>query len=266
MRISTGLAGCALFLALTACEIRGVAPGNEANEALAPTRAPVERLPRNGADVVRPVDPRGAVQNGLVLADLDTIRQGARVTGDLGPEIQASLATGLAALADIESWVACPRGVRRCEPGNLAADTLYTYVIAVTPGVDRTNDRPFAQPEAVDPVRNAMRFVIEGPLHGFTGKAGYSFGDARRALGREGGFTIACASGALVFTARTGGQPWSTGDTIRFYWQSVAPPGDPGQSFTLQADNKLARGPGARPVALQRGDAPESATANVPCG
>ncbi len=260
-RLAMGIA-----LLLAGCNVvsdgsNEAATGDEATDS-----AVVRRSGVRADEIVTPIDPRGAVQNGIVLADFDTLRLGAKIVGPVGPEVQASLATGLAALGDIESWVACPAGARRCEPGNLPADTLYTYVHAITPGVDRANDRPFPQPEAIDPVKSAMRFRIEAPLHGFTGKAGYSFDDAQDAMGGDGGFTVACETGALVFTAAEGSRPWATGRTIRFYWQTIAPSAGPGPGYALQADGKLGRGTGPRPAKIATANDPASPAANVPCG
>ncbi|NCP12290.1 MAG: exosortase, PEP-CTERM interaction domain protein [Sphingomonadales bacterium] len=237
------------------------------------------QLAKADAPNITPVDSEtiraeGVVANGIVIADLDAIELGPKIVGPVGPEVEASLATPLAAIGDLSSWVVCPprltagegeKGVKieRCEPGNMAPGTVYTYVHAVTPGVDRPNDRPFAQPEAVTMPAAIQAFRVTVPLAGFTGKAGYSFGDATRALGKDGAISVACLQQAIVYaiTAPKGG--WRKGQTIRFFWQSTVPPAGPAAKYELAADGKRGIGAGPAPAQPENGDGP---ALNVPCG
>lgn len=252
---------------------------NEAEATISASRTP-DITPVDNASIRA----EGVVANGIVIADLDALALGPRIVGPVGPEVQASLATPLAAFGDIESWVACPardmvrddsgktgatkapatqgREIEACEPGNMRPGTVYTYVHAVTPGVDRPNDRPFPQPEAVNMPAEITAFRVAVPLAGFTGKAGYSFGDATKALGTTGKFAVACLGQAIVYTVEAPKGGWRKGQTVRFFWQSTAAPAGPSEGYELAADGKRARGSGPAPEQPKDGKGPEL---NVPC-
>lgn len=272
-------------LILAACNFSSDRPDqqaqNEAEATISASKTP-DITPVDNASIRA----EGVVANGIVIADLDALALGPKIVGPVGPEVQASLATPLAAFGDIESWVACPahdtikddsgkndsgkdiaaqangRIIKACEPGNMRAGTVYTYVHAVTPGIDRPNDRPFAQPEAVNMPRAITAFRVAVPLAGFTGKAGYSFGDAAKALGSDGKFAVACLGKAIVFTVEAPKGGWRQGQTVRFFWQSTAAPAGPAEGYELAADGKRARGVGPAPAQPKDGEGP---ALNVPC-
>ena len=279
MRAAFALPLC-LPLILAACNFSSERPDqqaqNEAEATISASKTP-DITPVDNASIRA----EGVVANGIVIADLDALALGPKIVGAVGPEVQASLATPLAAFGDIESWVACPardtirddsgkataqqpKGpkIEACEPGNMRAGTVYTYVHAVTPGVDKPNDRPFAQPEALNMPADIAAFRVTVPLAGFTGKAGYSFGDATKALGSKGKFAVACLGKAIVFTVEAPEGGWRKGQTVRFFWQSTVAPAGPAEAYELVADGKRARGSGPAPAQPKDGEGP---ALNVPC-
>ena len=182
----------------------------------------------------------------IISTEINDLKLGAKIEGPVGTEVQASLATDLGALGDIESYVACPDGMDVCDPKTAPAGTIYTYVHTITPGADEPNDLPFPQPEAVLDVKSATKFHIKGPVYGFNGVAGYSFADGRKALGADMFISVQCKEGSLGYTVELG-DAWSNGETISFFWQSTIAPKGPGEGFTLYADGKEGTGSGPVP-------------------
>lgn len=279
MKAAFALPLCATLM-LGACNFSSERPDqqaqNEAEATISASRTP-DITPVDNASIRA----EGVVANGIVIADLDALALGPKIVGPVGPEVQASLATPLAAFGDIASWVACPvrdaiaddtgkpslpqpKGakIEACEPGNMRDGTVYTYVHAVTPGVDKPNDRPFARPEALNMPKQITAFRVTVPLAGFTGKAGYSFGDATKALGKTGKFAVACLGKAIVFTVEAPEGGWRKGQTVRFFWQSTVAPAGPSEGYELAADGKRARGSGPAPAQPEDGEGP---ALNVPC-
>ncbi len=259
------LAGCNFSTERTDKDDAIPVAGDEGAEPATPDITPVDDT-RTRAE--------GVVANGLVVADYDALTLGPRIVGPVGATVDASLATPLAAIGDIESWVACPATLSTdlagdkagtlsaCEPGNLPKGTVFTYVHSVAPGIDRPNDRPFAQPEAIDAVKEVTAFRVAVPLTGFTGKAGYSISDARKALGPDAKFTVQCLAKAIVYSVEGSNKAWRKGVAIRFFWQSTAAPAGPAPGYELAADGKRGQGSGPAPAKPAEGEGP---LANVPC-
>ena len=91
--------------------------------------------------------PTIAAPRTLVGADLDLATLGAKIVGPQGPEVETVLSAGNRQIGTLVSYVACPAGTLVCEPGEMPADTVYTYVHAITL-VD-------AEDAAEDPVADA---------------------------------------------------------------------------------------------------------------
>ncbi|WP_420605180.1 hypothetical protein [Novosphingopyxis sp.] len=187
--------------------------------------------------------------------DFDREQLGARIVGPVGPEVEGSLvmADGTS-IGDIKSYVACPENIDTCDPAKLPADTIYTFVHMVTPGVDEPNDDPIAQPETVKPVAKSVTFRMTMPAGSFAGQAGYSLEQARAALGPQGTFTVKCNEGMLVWEVATG-ETWGTGEPVTFFWKSRKPPKGPADAYGFEADGYTAKGKGPFPAPTANGDA-----------
>ena len=202
----------------------------------APTPTPEETA---AADA--PTEPRT-----LVAADLGEIRLGAKIEGPVGPEVEASIVAGGRSIGDIVSFVACPAEDGTCDPDDMPEGTVYTYVITVTPGVDKPNDPPFNRPVGLDEVDAASVFSTVRQASGFTGAIGYDFKQAEEALGPDGAIRVQDDNGTLVWRV-VGGNGWQTGEPITFFWQSTLPPDGAAEAYSLRADEKIAMASGPFP-------------------
>jgi len=243
MRISNFISCAALVLAsasIVACADNdpGDSPDNAADEATG------ENTP-----LVEPTS-----NPAIPAMDFDNEQLGAKIKGPVGPEVNASFLLDGNSYGDIESYVACPANISDCNPKNLPAGTIYTYVHVVTPGVDKGNDEPFLPNKEAMTVAAADMFRMSLPSTGFSGEAGYSLGQARAAAGPSASFSVKCEGSQLVFE-KTSGEAWSTGETITFYWKSTVPPKGPGEGYTLGADGKMAVGTGPVPGNATAGEA-----------
>ncbi|MBB3032981.1 hypothetical protein [Alteriqipengyuania lutimaris] len=182
----------------------------------------------------------------LVAADFDEIELGARIEGPLGPEVEGSIVAGNRSIGDIVSYVACPQEYDECDPEDLPEGTVYTYVHIVTPGVDEPNDPPFLRPVGLDEVETASLFATLRAATGFNGAIGYDREQAREALGPDGVVRVLDDNGTLAWRI-VGGDGWSTGETITFFWQSNLPPEGAEEAFTLRADEKIGMASGPFP-------------------
>ncbi|NEP53852.1 MAG: exosortase, PEP-CTERM interaction domain protein [Moorea sp. SIO3C2] len=187
--------------------------------------------------------------------NLDDLTLGATITGPVGPTVDASLINGDGnSLGDLTSSVSCPVGFLTCVPPQNPAGTIYTYIHKVTPGVDFPNDPPFPQPDGLLAFDDVNQFGLEFKAEGFTGVAGYSFGEAKQALGASGEFSIKLEEdGSLVWSV-VGGSDWSTNsdtpETISFFWQTTQPPIGPFGTFTAKNDTQSGTGNGPLPLAV----------------
>ena len=193
--------------------------------------------------------PAGAAP--LAPIDLDGLALGPLVEGPVGVSVDSSFVAGEVATGDFSGGAACPAGFAECAPPTNPADTLYTFVQTVVPGVDAVaNDAPFAsEAPAVDPGPVVSYTVAFRPA-GFTGAAGYSVSDATAA-----GVELALdrpASGELVFSVTSG--EWTMGETLRFFFETTQPPSGPGGAYALGGEPAgVAPGPLPAPIPLPAG-------------
>ena len=165
--------------------------------------------------------------------DLDGLALGAFVVGPVGPTVDSNFETeDGGALGDFSGGAACPAGFASCIPPENPADTVYTFVQTVVPGVDAVpNDAPFVGADVVDPGVVASYAIGFAPS-GFDGTAGYSFGDAE---GPGLSFEIdEAADGTLTFASV--GADWTAGQSVRFFFQTTQPPSGPGGAYILSGD------------------------------
>ena len=197
--------------------------------------------PEQSATADAPSEPRT-----LVAADLGEMQLGARIEGPVGPEVEASVIASGRSIGDIVSYVACPEEYDTCAPDDLPEGTVYTYVLTVTPGVDKPNDPPFIRPVGLDEVKAATVFSTVRQASGFTGAIGYDFKQATEALGPDGIIRVQDDNGTLVWRV-VGGDGWQTGEPITFFWQSTLPPDGAAEAYSLRADEKIAMASGPFP-------------------
>ena len=184
--------------------------------------------------------------------DLDTVQLGAQIVGPVGPTVDASLIDDGNSLGDLSSSVSCPANFLECIPSLNPEGTIYTYIHEVTPGVDFLNDPPFSPQLPVVPFDDVQEFRLNFRAYGFTGEAGYSFGEAEAALGSSGEFLIDFDNnGQLVWTVASS-NGWSTNantpETISFFWQTTQPPVGPLGSYTASNDTQSGTGIGPLPA------------------
>ena len=189
-----------------------------------------------------PSDPRA-----LVAADFGELDLGAKIEGPVGPEVEASIVFDGRSIGDIVSYVACPSEYKdTCDPEDLPEGTIYTYVHKVRPGVDDPNDPPFNRPVGLDEVTMATVFSTLREASGFNGAIGFDRAQVASALGPDGTIRAQDDNGTLVWRV-VGGDGWSTGEEITFFWQSTLPPEGPAQAFSLRADEKIGMATGPFP-------------------
>ncbi|MEL7728535.1 hypothetical protein AAG612_03255 [Citromicrobium bathyomarinum] len=222
------LACCSLVLALAACSGE-------------PEDADATPSPTASATTDAPSDPRT-----LVAADFGELELGAKIEGPVGPEVEASIIVDGRSIGDIVSYVACPAEYDECDPEDMPEGTVYTYVHTVRPGVDDPNDPPFMRPVGLDEVEAATLFETVREARGFTGAIGFDRKQVEEALGPDGTIRVQDDNGALAWRI-VGGDGWSTGEPITFFWQSTMAPTGPAEAFALRADQKIAMASGPFP-------------------
>ena len=208
-------------LALSAC--------GEKEPEVAPTPTPTVAQPR-----------------ALAPADLDLSTLGARIVGPQGDEVETLLSAGNREIGKMVSFVACPEGVEECVPGDMPADTIYTYVHQVTlADAPQVEEQPEEGPEVLESPPTLFRMTNEA--HGFNRAVGYSNAQALNALGSEDAISITSDGGRLIWRV-TEGEGWKPGSTITFWWQSTLPPAGPSDAYLLEIDGNQAAAKGPFPA------------------
>ena len=165
--------------------------------------------------------PRTLVAETLALADL-----GPRIVGPQGDQVESTIE----GLGRMVSYVACPASVEAetCDPASLPADTVYTYVHAVTidPGEAEQADDQFA---------GATLFRTTQAVPGFSYSIGYDRDQAMEALGDGYDIVTQIEDGALQWRIAAS-DGWMPGETLTFYWRSTLPPAGPADAYEVQAE------------------------------
>lgn len=167
----------------------------------------------------------------LVPADLAQLALGARIEGPQGTEVTSAFAADGETLAEVVSYVACPEGIDPCDPAELPADTVFTYVHRVTPA---------------DGIEGATLFRTSRAATGFANVVGFDKAEAAEVLGKDGKVDVSADNGALVWRV-IGGDGWQAGEPMTFFWQGTVPPEGPQESFRFEADGISAAGTGPFP-------------------
>ena len=167
----------------------------------------------------------------LVPADLGALVLGPRIEWPQGPEVTGTFAVDGERLAEVVSYVACPEGLDPCEPETAPEGTVYTYVHRVTPA---------------EGVEGATLFRTSRTATGFANVIGFDKAEAVDVLGEDGQIDVASDNGALVWRV-IGGDGWTAGETLTFYWQSTIAPKGSREAFQFEADGVSAIGTGPFP-------------------
>jgi hypothetical protein len=167
----------------------------------------------------------------LVPADLGALVLGARIEGPQGPEVAGTFEVDDETLAEVVSYVACPEGLDPCDPEAAPEGTVYTYVHRVTPA---------------EGIEGATLFRTGRAAAGFANVIGFDKAEAVDVLGEDGRIDVASDNGALVWRV-IGGNGWTAGETLTFYWQSTLAPEGPREAFQFEADGTSAQGSGPFP-------------------
>ena len=167
----------------------------------------------------------------LVPADLGALVLGPRIEWPQGPEVTGTFAVDGERLAEVVSYVACPEGLDPCEPEIAPEGAVYTYVHRVTP---------------TEGVEGATLFRTSRTATGFANVIGFDKAEAVDVLGEDGQIDVASDNGALVWRV-IGGDGWTAGETLTFYWQSTIAPEGSREAFQFEADGVSAIGTGPFP-------------------
>ncbi len=187
----------------------------------------------------------------LDAGDFMDLQLGARIVGPQGPEVTDAMSNEAGNFGDIRSFVACPAGMKPCDPANAPAGTIFTYVHIVYPGEDNDPNTGVGAGNTSSDIETASAFRMIGAAHGFTGQAGFAKAEAVAAIGAKADVVVSCDAGKLVWTvnAGEGGDQWEQGEPITFYWQSTLPPAGPAKMYALDANYTEAIGNGPYPAA-----------------
>lgn len=190
----------------------------------------------------------------LPAGDLTELTLGAHVAGDDKDEgTTRAMSNAAGNFADLRSFVACPKGMDRCDPQTAPAGTVYTYVLVVYPGGDNKAAKGIGANNSASDIERATAFRMTIPAHGFTGKAGYAKPEALAAIGPKADVVVSCDAGKIVWTvsAGDGGNQWEQKEPLTFYWQSTLPPAGTAAAYAFDADGTTATGSGPYPAAKE---------------
>lgn len=199
-----------------------------------------ERAPEPSASpTVRVAAPRT-----LVPADFDPAIIGPKIEGPQGTDPEFAVMAGGKEIARVVSYVACPKAMTSCVPGELPEGTVLTYVHTITPAAEAeatlsptatSSETAGATPIEVPP----SLFRMTSPAPGFKGGVGFAFAEAEAALGAKDPVTATLDSGQLIWRV-TDGSGWKPGAPVTVWWQTTAPPAGPQAVFRLELNGQTA--------------------------
>lgn len=163
--------------------------------------------------------------NNITAVDFDSLKLGAKIIGPRGPEVKVDFTIGDRLIGKATSYVACPEAIDECNPKELPANTVYTFVHQISIG---SGDNA-----ADDTAINADAFSMDQPSYGYNGVSGYSFTQAQSALGDVSNINISCSVAALKWSIDG---KWNEGDILTFFWQSTLPPIGPANNYSISTD------------------------------
>ena len=214
-------------------------------------RPAVALAPALAALALLPFVAQGAI---ITPTDLNSLSLGAFINGPVGTTVDAYFTnTAGNSLGDISGGVACPDSFAACTPPTNPADTIYTYVYEINPGVNiLAADPPFQpKPPLATPLFDDVTEFRLDLAPGSNGVAGFNFSQATAALGAGTTFQIELLDEVLTWTVSGGTGAWNTGELITLFWQTTQPPSGPDRVYgiTNAGDSGGAIGPSPTPLA-----------------
>ncbi|MCP9223119.1 hypothetical protein MKP08_10195 [Erythrobacter sp. LQ02-29] len=214
--------------------------------------------------------PTVAAPRNLVAANFDPASLGAKIEGPKGPEVESEISADGKTIADVVSYVACPKDMTEaCDPETAPEGTVFTYVHVVTPTQDEAAPTESATP-AADTESGAQRMETAPSIFrttrratGFNGALGYDREQAKAALGAEDAITVTTDAGQLIWRV-TKGSGWTPGMPITFFWQSTLPPKGPSSAYRLELNNRA--GDATGPFPPEKAPEPKSTGTATPAG
>lgn len=175
----------------------------------------------------------------LVAADFDPASLGPKIEGPQGTDPEFEVTSEGETIARVTSYVACPKAMTVCVPGEAPAGTVFTYVHTIVPvaaepapsSTETESDLPAtATPGPAEVAPSLFRMTL--PTSGFGGGVGYGRTEAQAALGAADPMTVTLDRGQLIWRV-TGGSGWKPGAPVTVWWQTTAPPAGPQEAFLL---------------------------------
>jgi hypothetical protein len=182
--------------------------------------------------------PTVAAPRTLIAADFDETTLGAHVA-DMAVADEP-VGNPRQPLATITGYVACAQDVTVCDPAQLPAGTIYTYVLTITPSAPPPSPTPHPDdtasptPGVATPVEApAELFRTIQPAPEFNGAIGFSKAEALAALGKDDAMTVTLDQKNLIWRV-TEGSGWKPGLPITLWWQTTRAPAKPTASYSLE--------------------------------
>lgn len=190
--------------------------------------------------------PTVAVPRTLIPADLDPEADGLRVEG--ATITDALIGNEKAPFARYDAFVHCAdEAVPVCDPKLLPEDTVYTYMLTITPlaaapeatptagTAPETSAAPDDLVQSVAPAE-LVRTIV--PVPRFRGEVGFAMGQAAEALGEDDALSVTLEANRLVWRVTRGS--WKRGMPITLWWRSARPPAKPAPAYRLELGGKSA--------------------------
>lgn len=180
----------------------------------------------------------------LIPADLDPEGNGWRVKGT---EItDALIGSEKAPFARYDAFVHCAdEAVPVCDPNLLPPDTIYTYILTITPlavaptaapAANETLEASPAPDDLVQPVAPPELVRTIRPVPRFKGEVGFAMGQAAEALGGDDALSVTLEENRLVWRVTRGS--WKRGTPITLWWRSARPPAKAAPAYRLELGGK----------------------------
>lgn len=187
--------------------------------------------------------PTRAVPRTLIPANFDPARLGAHVAG---MEVaDAPVGGRKSPLATVTAFVACEKDVADCDPAKLPPDTVYTYVLTITPAEVSSQPTPTETAQSgeagidlVQPVAPEELVRTARPVPQFQGVVGFALEEAAAALGGEDALSVTLDANRLIWRVTRG--TWQPGLPITLWWQSARAPAKPASAYRLEIGGRSA--------------------------
>ena len=185
--------------------------------------------------------PTRAEPRTLIPADLDPEADGLRVKGT--GITDALIGSEKAPIARYDAFVLCAdEAIAVCDPELLPADTVYTYMLTITPLAPASVSSPAPTRDEsgadnlVQSVAPAELVRTLRPVPEFKGEVGFAMAQAAAALGGDDALSVTLDENRLVWRVTRGS--WKPGLPITVWWRSARPPAKPAPAYRLELGGK----------------------------